>query len=454
MTPEMDKRICVIGGGISGLTSAFLLVSRGYNVTLFEADPYVGGNIRTETKDGFLLEHGPNSLLRSPQLVELIDALGLRNEVLPASPSAKKRFVLQGGELKPLPTGLGSFALGNYFSGRAKLRLLKEPFVSSRSAPEESVASFFERRLGPEVVQKAVDPFISGIFAGDPSRLSVREAFPKLFDMERSHGSLLRGAISGKREKVDKSLPRSFTFQNGLSTLTGRLQQAIGDGVRLGTRVKGVARDASGYKVELADGTSETYDAVIVSTKADQAAVLIEKLDGDAADRLHEIYYPPITVVRSGYRKAAMRSSTEGFGFLVPKSEGRGILGSLWTSSVFPGRAPEDHSLFTTFVGGARSPELCELSDDETTKLVHRELCAILDIGEEPVFTSLTRWKKAIPQYNIGYSETVETIEKFTGSNAGVFICSNFYRGISVGDCVKNAYQTADEAAAYLDQKK
>jgi protoporphyrinogen/coproporphyrinogen III oxidase len=451
---KIGTRICVVGGGISGLTTAYLLRSRGHNVTLFEASSEVGGNIRSEKRDGFLLEHGPNSLLRFPRVVELIDALELRSAVLPTSPSAKKRFVLLGGKLQPLPTGVGSFVFGDFFSGKAMLRLLKEPLVSTRSGTGESVAAFFERRLGPEVVEKAVDPFISGIFAGDPEKLSIREAFPKLFEFEELHGSLLRGAVSSKREKVDKTFPRSFTFQNGLDTLTDRLKELIGTGAETGVTVDRIDITENGYRISTDRASAEEFDAVVISTKADAAASMVQDINESLAGRLRDVYYPPLTVVRLGYRTSAVKFMTEGFGFLVPKSEGRGILGSLWTSNVFPGRAPDGISLFTSFVGGARSPELFDLSDEETTELVHTELKEILEIVEPPSFTSLTRWKKAIPQYNIGYKETVEAIEKFVISNPGIFICSNFYRGISVGDCIKNAYRTADEVASLIQLKQ
>jgi protoporphyrinogen/coproporphyrinogen III oxidase len=453
VTKNIRKNVCIVGGGISGLVTAYLVESRGYTVTLFEASFEVGGNIRTKKEDGYLLEDGPNSLLRSPRLVELIDSLGLRRDVLPTSPSAKKRFVVLGGQLQALPTGIGSLVFGGFFSAKAKLRLMKEPFVRSSSQTDESVAEFFERRLGPEVVSKAVDPFISGIFAGDPARLSIREAFPKLYDLEGSHGSLLRGSIFGKREAVDRTFPRSFTFQNGLTTFTDRLRDRIGEGVCLGIAVTDVSRESGSYRVTLADGSSTMFDAVVISTKAGEAAEIIERSDGELAQILREVYYPPMTVVRSAYLTATMGSSTEGFGFLVPRREGRRILGSLWTSSVFPGRAPEGESLFTTFIGGARAPELFELSDEESLNIVHTELSELLNIRERPVFTSLTRWKRAIPQYNIGYGETVDAIERFTRSNPGTYFCSNFYGGISVGDCVKNAYRAADSIAAYIDGK-
>lgn len=447
----MAKRIRVIGGGISGLATAYLLKTKGFDTTLLESSPRVGGNIGSERKDGYLIEHGPNSLLRSPRLVDLIDALDLRSEVLAASPAAKKRYVLIDDKLRALPTSVPRFAAGSFFSVRAKLRLLGEPFIRKSSRRDESVAAFFERRFGREVVDKAVDPFISGIYAGDPGRLSIEQAFPAIAGHEREFGSVLVGALRSKREKDATDFrPRSFTFRDGIGTLTDRLRQRLGDSVTTNSAATGVERRDRVFRVTTAAGDTLGVDAVILSTKADAAGDLLEDMDGPLARELRRIYYAPVTVVRSAYRRPAVGHAADGFGFLVAHSAGRRILGSLWTSSVFEGRAPEGMHLFTTFVGGARAAHLCDLSDDEVANMVHSELAEIMNIRELPTFTDITRWERAIPQYNVGYEGTIDLIERFVAANPGVFFCSNFYRGVSVGDCVKNAYRTADEVDQFL----
>ncbi len=446
----MGKRVCIIGGGISGLTAAYLLKNKGLDVTLFEASPNVGGTIQSERKDGYLIEHGPNSLLRSPRLIDLIESLGIRSEVLPAAETAKKRFVLIDGELRSLPTGLMSFIFGDFFSVRAKLRLIKEPLIRTKSPDRESVAGFMERRLGREILEKAADPFISGIFAGDPARLSIGESFPRLFDLEREYGSLFWGAIRSKNEKADPAFPRTFTFQNGLRTLTGNLLERLGDSVRTNTPATRIENNGTEFRVSTRIEGSEVFDSVIISTKADAAANLINEIDADLGKRLRGIYYAPVTIVRSGYARSAVGHPADGFGFLVPHSAKRKVLGSIWSSSVFPDRAPRDMHLFTTFVGGARATDLFDLSDEETVDLVHRELSSIMNISERPDFTALTRWRNGIPQYNIGYKSVIDRIDRFSGVTPGIFVCSNFYRGISVGDCVKNAYRTAEDVAGFL----
>lgn len=427
------------------MTAAHLLKKKGFDVSLFERSPEVGGNIKSARIDGYLIEHGPNSLLRSAKLIDLIDDLGLRGEVVPSNPAAKKRYILLDGELRPMPMGPGTFAFGDFFSFGAKIRLAMEPFIRTKARSGESAAEFFERRLGREVVEKAVDPFIAGIYAGDSEKLSIRSAFPKMFAAEQKFGSLVIGRIRAEADQIDNNFPRGFTFRNGLQTLSDRLAESIGSGVAAGTSADRIRRGANGKFVVAANGQDVECDAVIVSTKAGPAADLLGGLDDGLAASLREIRYPPVVVVRLGYRAESFGRRPDGFGFLIPRSEKRKILGCVWNSSVYPDRAPEGRHLLTAFVGGTRSPELFDLSDDEIFALVHEELAGVMSISSEPEFKSMTRWKNAIPQYNIGYEAIAEGIENFMETNRGIYLCSNFYGGISVGDCIKNAYRTAEK---------
>ena len=448
----MDKSICVIGGGISGLVTAFLLKRKGFRVELYEKSNFVGGNIQTIKKNGFLIEHGPNSLLKSSRLVDLIKELNLETEVLPANPAAKKRYVLQNGKVRALPTSLFSFVKNDFFSVGAKLRLLKEPFIKSKSSENESVAEFFERRLGAEIVRKAADPFVAGIFAGKAENLSVRAAFPRLFEMERDHESLFFGAIRSKTEKTDKNFPRSFTFKNGVQTLTDKLAEILENIVHTDAEVSSISKTADGkFSVKTKRDGEKIFDAVVLSTGAHPAANLIENLDANLAERLKNVYYPPIAVVCAGIKKENIGFNLDGFGFLIPSAEKRRILGTLWNSAVFEERAPAGYDLLTTFVGGSRDPEMFEKSAAELEEIVFEELRDILGLKAKPEFFHIKRWAKAIPQYNIGYEKVLESIENFEQTARGVFFCSNFYRGISVGDCVKNAYKTAEEIASFLN---
>lgn len=443
------KKIGIIGGGISGLTAAFLLKKKGFDVTLLEKSGRVGGNIQTVESDGFTLEYAPNSLLKSPRLVELVRELKLDAEVVAADPGAKKRYVLQNGKLASLPMSVASLIAGDFFSLRAKLRLLKEPFVRTKAAEDESVARFFERRLGREIVEKAADPFISGIYAGNPEKLGVEAAFPRLFELEKDFGSLLIGSFRSKTEKADENFPRTFSFRRGVQTLTERLAEALGASVETNRQISRLERAGEQFLVETNSGR-ETFDALIISASAGAAADLIENFDSGLGEKLKNVFYAPVAMVFFGVKKENVGVDLDGFGFLVPGSEKRRILGTIWNSAVFANRAPAGYDLLTTFVGGARRPDLFEKTDEELTEIVFEELKSILRLSARPDFRRVIRWPKAIPQYNVGHEKTERAIGEFSARHRGVFFCSNFYRGISVGDCVKNAYRTAGEVEEFF----
>lgn len=438
------KRVGIIGGGISGLTSAALLKNKGFDVVLFEKSGRVGGNIQTVEIDGFKIEYAPNSLLKSPRLVDLIKTLNLESEVTAANATNKKRYVLQNGTLKSLPVTIAKMATDDYFSLKARLRLLKEPFVRTKSPENESVAEFFERRLGREIVERAADPFIAGIYAGNPENLSVRAAFPRLYELEKEFGSLLVGSLRSKTEKTDKDFPRTFSFVNGVQTLTDKLAENLDKSIKTNTTVEQIEKLADGKWRVQTDSGEDIFDDLIISTPAESAARLIENLDANLSEQLKRIYYPPIAMVFFGVKKETLEKDLDGFGFLVPSSERRKILGTIWNSAVFENRAPVGYDLLTNFVGGARNAELFEKSDEELFEIVFDELKSILGLRSKPEFMHIKRWRRAIPQYLLGYEKVENGIAEFERENQGIHFCSNFYKGISVGDCVKNAYTLAE----------
>lgn len=439
------KKVCVIGGGVSGLTAAFLLKSKVFDVALFEKSGAVGGNVETVKIDGFTIEYAPNSLIKSPLLVDLIKTLKLDAEVLTANPANKKRYVLRDGKLRALPMSVARMAADGYFSAGAKLRLLKEPFVKSKSPDGESVAEFFERRLGREIVERAADPFIAGIYAGNPENLSVKAAFPRLYELEKEYGSLLVGSLRSKAEKADKNFPRSFSFVNGVQTLTDKLGESLGESVKTNCGIEQIEKTGDEKWLVKTDSSVDVFDAIVISTPAESAANLIENLDAGLSAKLKDVYYPPVALVYFGIKKENVGFNLDGFGFLIPSSERRKILGTLWNSAVFENRAPGGYHLLTTFVGGARNAEIFEQTDAELFETVFGELKSILNLRAKPDFMHVKRWRRAIPQYNVGYEKIEKSIEDFAENNKGFYFCSNFYKGISVGDSVKNAYRTADE---------
>ncbi len=429
----MEKKIGIIGGGISGLTTAFLLKRKGFAVTVFEAAGQPGGNIQTVERDGYTIEQGPNSLLKAPRLVDLVRLLKLDDKVIAASESANKRYILSGGELEAM--GPKSFVNG-YFSLKTILRLAIEPFVRSKSPENESVAEFVSRRISSEFLDKAIDPFVSGVYAGDPKNLSMRSAFPKLYEMERDFGSLIMGTFRRKVEKPDPKFPRTFSFRGGLKTLIDALATEVGDDLKLNFAVDSIG---DGLAVN-----GDEFDAVVISTPSYVAADLVRGRDADLANLLADVNYPQVAVVVLGFDSGQIKMNLDGFGFLIASSEKRPILGTLFHSAVFPERAPGGKQLLMTFVGGVRAGDkLDSMSDEELRSIVLTQLKEIIGVSGEPSFVHIKRWKRAIPQYRVGYEQVTERISEFESSHSGIYVCSNFYRGISMSDCVKNAFETA-----------
>lgn len=440
-------KVAVIGGGISGLTTAYLLKRKGVEVRLFEASDKVGGNVQTIEKDGYTIEQGPNSLLKSPRLVELVRMLGLEDKIIAANPKAQKRYIVWHGKLEAM--GPKSFVNG-YFGPKTLFALAREPFVWSKSPEHESVAEFVRRRLNSEFLDKAIDPFVSGVYAGDPNDLSMRSAFPKLYEMERDFGSLIMGTIRRKVEKPDPNFPRTFSFRGGLRTLIQRLADEIGQGVCTSTSVKSIENSDDGrFRVN-----GEEFDAVVISTPAWVASDLLRDRDPQLAEVLANVNYPQVAVAVSAFKTENVGKKLDGFGFLIPSKEKRPILGTLFHSAVFPERAPAGYQLLMTFIGGVRdNGNLDRLSDEEVKSLATRQLAELLNVKGEPEFFHLKRWKRAIPQYRIGYENVTAAIERFEMENPGLYFCSNFYRGISMGDCVKNAFQAANDVKEFLNRQ-
>jgi oxygen-dependent protoporphyrinogen oxidase len=453
--------VTVIGAGVSGLTVAFWLQRWGHDVTVLEKELYPGGTMRTIREDGWLIESGPNSALETTPLFEtMFEALGLIDEREYADPASNRRYILRNGELHPLPMAPGPFISSRLWSTRGKLRLLKEPFVG-RAEREESIAEFVERRLGREFLDYAINPFVAGVYAGNPEDLSVRAAFPKLYALEEKYGGLIKGMVKGARERrlrqeTAKDRARMFSFKSGMQLFPEALGRELGERLCLGCSVQSIAPGTSenpGYQIELvSDGKTERRrsDVVVVSTPAVAAGNLLRHLSEALADRLERIYYPPVAEVFFGFRKEQIPRALDGFGFLIPVRERRKILGTIWSSAIFSNRAPDGFAALTSFVGGSRQPEVLQRDDRELRETVLSDLRSILGIRGEPVKEKIIRWEKAIPQYTLGYQELYAEIERLESKYHGLYICSNYRGGISVGDCVINGETTAERIQEYL----
>jgi protoporphyrinogen/coproporphyrinogen III oxidase len=453
--------VTVIGAGVSGLTVAFWLRRWGYDVTVLEKELYPGGTMRTIREDGWLIESGPNSALETtPLFGTMFEALGLIDEREYADPASNRRYILRSGELHPLPMGPGPFISSRLFTTRGKVRLFKEPFVG-RAEREESIAEFVERRLGREFLDYAINPFVAGVYAGNPEDLSVRAAFPKLYALEEQYGGLIKGMMKGARERKQrqetaKDRARMFSFKSGMQSFPDALGRELAGKLRLGCTVRSIVRGTPadpGFQIDLDSGGKtdrRKSDVVVVSTPAVPAASLLRGLSGALADRLERIYYPPVAEVFFGFRTDQIPRKLDGFGYLIPVRERMNILGTIWSSAIFTNRAPDGFAALTTFVGGSRQPEVLHQDDRELRETVLSDLRSILGVRGDPVKEKIIRWEKAIPQYTLGYQKLYDDIEGLESGHPGLFICSNYRGGISVGDCVMNGEKTARRIQEYL----
>jgi oxygen-dependent protoporphyrinogen oxidase len=450
------RDVVVAGGGISGLACAHYLAEAGLDVAVLESGPRAGGVIKTREEHGFLSEVGPNSTLESkPAIVKLVDELGLGERRIHASPEAKKRFILRDGQLQPLPMAPPGLLSSKLFSFGARMRILREPWVPRGGHEGETVAAFIERRFGKEAADYGIDPFVSGVYAGDANSLGVAAAFGMLVDYEREHGSVIKGAIKAMkaRRREGGGPPKMLSFDRGMRVLTDALARKLGDNVLVEAACRGLVRDGDGWQVAFERGGERMQigaRAVVVATPAAVAAGLVEPFDAGLATNLKTLPYAPVASVFLGYEREAVSHPLDGFGFLVPSCERRDILGTIFSSSLFPGRAPEGKVALTVFAGGVRRPEVVDMSDEDIVAMVTRETDLLLGIPGAPVEVRVSRWRSAIPQFVPGHEKTMERLRGISGVVPGLYFASNYAAGISVADCLDTAARVSGEAAAAL----
>ena len=450
--------VIIIGGGISGLAAAHWLREQGCDVRLFEQGERAGGVMRSERVEGFLLEHGPTSLMTNhADVFHLCERLGLTDRQMEANRLAKRRYLMKNGRLRPLPLGLIPFVRTPLWSGRAKLRLLAEPFIPPyRGDQEESVAQFVARRFGRELLDYGFDPFVSGVYAGDPERLSMQSTFSRLVEWERSSGSVIKGALFGRRKRPPAPPPmtrRLFSFKEGVAELPLAMARALGDSLQFKSRAVRLQPFNDGWRLDIEQaGSMRPYHAraVVLATPAAATAMLLEPLAPQASRALQAIAYAPIVIVFLGVQQQDVRHPLDGFGCLLPGREGSKLLGSLWSSTIFPGRAPEGMVALTNYVGGAKRPHLVEKSDDELIALTLEELRRWLGVSGAPRLARVVRWPRAIPQYTIGHADRLAAVEQGVAKWPTLALAGNYLRGVSVPDCIIQAKEMADRLAARL----
>lgn len=457
--PRLGPRIVIVGGGIAGLATAFLLreigreVGQDVTVTVLEAQGVAGGSTRTELDSGFTCEWGPNGFLdNEPATLDLVNRLGLTDRLVRADANASKRFIYYGGRMREVPVKPPAFLTSDILPFSAKLRIALELFVpAKRNGYEETVYAFGVRRLGQAFADYLLDPMVSGIFAGNTRELSLPAVFPKMVEMEREYGGLFRAMIAKGREAKRTGKKSGgpaganatlHTFKRGMGELTETLLQALPGAVRTLTPAYTIQREGSLWKVRVRGETLEA-DAVVLACPSYAAADMIASFSPDTAKAIRAIPFAPVDVVCHGHRSADLGHPLRGFGVLIPRSEGVRSLGTLWSDSIFPGQAPEGTHLLRTLIGGAHDPDVVKLSTEEVEQTAERDHQRLYQVKNPPVFRKVIRHEKGIAQYTLGHPSRLAVIEALETDAPGLFFTGASYRGVSINGCAKDAFRVA-----------
>lgn len=442
-------RIAVVGAGVSGLTTHYRLeklgrtLGRAVEVETWDPKPSPGGNIGTHESGGFRCEEAAESILYSRrEVVELAQELGLADSLVPAAPAAKKRYLVFQGHLSAAPEGLGSLLKGGFPKLSGVLRGMFEPLIP-KGPEDESVLAFGKRRLGTELAESVLDAMVTGVYAADPDRLSVRAAFPRIKELESRYGSLLVGML---RKRLDKKVPKplgkgSFSFRGGMAQLIGTLRGALVGPVHQNRPLTGLYREGARWK--LVSGTEEgIFDQVVLAIPAYALAGLPGDLPAGLREECAQVPYNPVAVVCLGFDREQVAHPLDGFGFLCPGREKRQILGTLFSSTLWPHTVPDGKVMLRTVVGGGRQGELVGLPDLDLIEIVRSELAELLGVHGQPVFEHVVKWEKGIPEYQVGHAGRVRSLQASL-EGTGLWLAGNAWDGIGVGECVAAAIPRA-----------
>ncbi|HTR42448.1 MAG TPA: protoporphyrinogen oxidase [Pseudomonadales bacterium] len=449
------KSVAIIGAGITGLTAAFCLKRNGIPVTVYEATSRAGGVIQSVRRDGFLAESGPNTLLETaPEISQLIRDLNLESRRRQTSPDAEARFVVRGKQPVAMPSSQLGIFTSKLLTVGAKLALLREPFIPPRRhGAEESVADFVSRRVNREFLDRLVDALVAGIYAGDPQKLSVQHAFPRLAQLETKYGSLIKGQIRSARERkktgqVARDRAPKLSFDDGLQVLTDTLAAQVD--VKFNTPVTRLAKNGNTWQVTTPTNEIEHAAVVYCGTAFRLAELSVMTPKPVDLSLFSEIRYSPVASVVLGFRREDVVHPCRGFGMLIPKIEGFKILGTIFSSALFPDRAPAGHVLLSSYVGGERDPKLAGLPADELVKVTRDDLAVLLGVKGRPVFVHTALYPRAIPQYNLGYGKFKDRMNEIESSTPGLFFAGHFRDGISLGDSIVSGSNMAARLKNFL----
>jgi protoporphyrinogen/coproporphyrinogen III oxidase len=462
------KRVAIVGGGIAGLAVAHALRSGSapgeIEIVLYEKSPRCGGNLRSERTDGFLCEWAANGFLdSSPPTLDLMRTIGLESRVLRSNDAARRRYILRDERLHPVPDDPVAFARSHLLSWRGRLRVMREPFARPRPPGDETIHEFAARRIGREAAEIMVGSMVSGIFAGDARRLSLKACFPKMWDMETEYGGLVRALIAkqwskrrerrGGHEGLGSPAGTLTSFQEGIEELPRAVAASLGGSVRLDTPVTRLDFAEGRLHLSVSGRGTGPADAVVLAGPASHSGVLVAPLDERLALELAEIETAPIVVVCLGYEAAAVereRGALDGFGFLVPRGQGPRVLGVLWDSSIYPNRAPGGAVLIRAMLGGAHDRSAFNLTDAEVLNVVRSDLNRTMGLARPPDFVKIVRHRVGIPQYTIGHLDRLARIEDRLARIPGLYLAGNSYRGPSINSCIAEAGPLAARVLARL----
>lgn len=454
-------RIAVVGAGISGLTAAHSLLRAGHDVVVIDRRAAVGGRIQSERCGGYLLEHGPNAMISpAPAADALIHDLGLGEERIARGNDVRHRYLVRDGRVRALALDPLRFFSSPFFSLRGRLRLLAEPFIRANAA-DETVAEFVRRRFGRELLDYVFDPLVGGLYTGDPVRLSIEAIFPQLKRLEREHGSVVRGVLAGAKAGHHAFSPRRrtlFSFRDGLHALPAALAGTLQDRLLLDSRLERIEPMAGGaFRLHLRranEVSTMTVGNVLLALPAYAAARVLAPLDAETGASLAAIPHPPVAVAFLGYQRAQIAHPLDGLGVLMPSNERRSVLGMLFSSTLFAERAPDGHVLITSYVGGARQPELANLDREALIALAASEARDLLGARAAPTLTRFRYWRFGLPQPGVGHADRIMALHAFEQRWPGLFITGNYLEGVSTGACIEAARASAERVASHIEQER
>ncbi|KAA0257415.1 protoporphyrinogen oxidase [Deferribacter autotrophicus] len=448
-------RIGIVGGGISGISVAFWLEyfakekNESLEIYLFEKNSKLGGTIDTFKQNGFTIESGPNGFLDSkPSTVMLFEKAGLKQNLLPSNEKAKKRFIMRDGKLHKLPEKPNEFFSSKLLTFKGKLRVVCELFIPQKKDNyDETIAEFAKRRLGKEALDYLISPMVSGVFAGDPEKLSLKSCFPVIYDLEKEYGGLFKALFKKKGKKSGPAGPGGNLTSykggliNGINDLASKLENTK---ILLNSPVDKVIKENNKFII-FSNGNKYDFDKIIITSPAYISAKFLEPLSKDLSNELSKIHYAPAFVIGFGFKSDDVVDSLDGFGYLIPVNEKRKILGALFTSSIFPERAPSNHKLIRVIMGGDKNRWILNHTPEELKEIALEEIKDTLGIKSRPLIYKYFLWEKAIPQYYQGHNEIVDKVDAICKQIEGIYIGGNLLHGIGINDCTKRSYDIAKE---------